>query len=399
MTFMPSNAYRAFLRNYYLASFFEDSVFAYAIYTVFFNLRGLSIFHISLLLGWWALTVLIFEIPTGALADRWSRKKMLALAPLIKSGCFVVWFFARGNFYLYGLGFLLWGLSESFVSGTTQALLYDQLKFSGKSGDYEKVLGRKTFFSHLAIAVSLISGGLIAGYDMDLAILLSIVPLLFSSFFAALIKEVPKTEATEKVRYLAHIRTAFLEIRGSRVLLYLFSYFGTVYLIFGTLEEFDQLYYHLVKLPIFAFGIAGSVWSALNAIGARTAYKFKNKPWVFTLFPMLSAIGILIVARFPSVPVIALLWVSYFLAAPLQVLAESRIQHAIQGASLATVTSINAFFLNLSAALLSPVLGLVGKTWNLQAIYLSMGILLLAFALWAFWVRNRAVVKAANRLQ
>lgn len=399
MTSMPSNAHRAFLRNYYLTSFFEDFVFAYAIYNVFFNIRGLSIFQISLLLGWWALTVLVFEIPSGALADRWSRKKMLALAPLIKSGCFIIWFFARGNFYLYGLGFMFWGLSESFVSGTTQALLYDQLKHSGKSDDFERVLGRKTFFSHLAIAVSLISGGFIAAYSLDLAVLLSVVPLLFSAAFAALLKEVPKAESTAETRYLDHIKTAFREVRGSPVLLYLFSYFGIVFITFGTLEEFDQLYYHLVKLPIFTFGIAGFIWSALNAIGAHCAYKLRGKSWVFNLFPLLSSVGIIVVARFPSVPILALLWFSYFLAAPLRVLAEGRIQHNIKSASRATVTSINAFFLNLSAALLSPVLGFVGKVWNLQAIYLSMGILLLIFALWAFLVRNRAVVKAANRLE
>lgn len=193
---MPENAYRTFLRNYYLAGFFEDFVFAYAIYNVFFKIRGMSIFQISLLLGWWAFAALAFEIPSGALADRWSRKKMLTLAPIIKSGCFIIWFFAQGNFYLYGLGFMFWALSESFVSGTTQALLYDQLKYSEKTDDYERVLGKKTFLSRLALAVSLISGGFIASHSMDWALLFSVIPLFFSALFASLIKEVPKAKST-----------------------------------------------------------------------------------------------------------------------------------------------------------------------------------------------------------
>ena len=142
-------------------------------------------------------------------------------------------------------------------------------------------------------------------------------------------------------------------------------YFGFVFVVFGTLEEFDQLYYHLVKLPLFAFGIAGFFWSSLNAVGARYAYKLKDKPWIFYLFPLLSALGIVIVACFPSVPIIGVLWFSYLLAAPLQVLVESRIQHNIKSISRATVTSINAFFLNLAGALLAPVLGLIGKVFNL----------------------------------
>jgi MFS family permease len=389
-------AYKTFLRNYYLAAFFEDFVFGYAIYNVFFSIRGMSIFQISLLLGWWAFAVLVFEIPSGALADRWNRKKMLTLAPIIKSACFIIWFFARGNFYLYGLGFLFWALSESFVSGTTQALLYDQLKYAKKTGDYERILGKKTFYSHLALAVSMISGGFIASHSLDWALLFSVIPLLFSAVFASLIKEVPKAKAAEEIRYHKHIKTAFHEIKGNHVLHYLFAYFGVVFVTFGTLEEFDQLYYHLVRLPIFAFGIAGFIWSSLNAVGAHYAYKLKDRAWVFYFFPLLSAVGIIVVARFPSVPIIGLLWFSYFLAAPLQVLIESKIQHNIKGSSRATVTSVNAFFLNLSGALLAPVLGFISKIWNLQAIYLSTGILLFVFAFWVFLVRNKTAAKTAN---
>lgn len=102
---METQKYKLFLRNYLLSSSLYDFIFAYAIYNVLFNIRGLSVFQISILLAWWALTAMLFEIPSGALADYWSRKKMLVIAPLIKSLCFITWFFADGNFYLYGLGF------------------------------------------------------------------------------------------------------------------------------------------------------------------------------------------------------------------------------------------------------------------------------------------------------
>lgn len=393
---MQSIFYKTFLRNYYLTSFLENFVFAYAIYNVFFNIRGLSIFQISLLLGWWALSALVFEIPTGALADRWSRKKMLTLAPLLKSGCFLIWFFADGNFYLYGLGFMFWGLSESFISGTTQSLLYDHLKYSEKIDDYEKVLGEKTFYSHIALAISLISGGFIASYNLGWAILFSVIPLLLSAFFASLIKEVPKAKSTEETRYLEYIKIAFQEVKTNHVLFYLFVYFGVIFITFGTLDEFDQLYYYLINLPIFAFGIAGFIWSSLNAIGAHYAYKLKDKTWIFYLFPFISAFCLMIVSKFPSVPIIILLWLSYFLAAPLYVLMESKIQRNIKSISRATVTSINAFFLNLFGVILAPVFGLISKVWNLQAIYLTVALLLFVFAFWVFIVRNKVAIKTAN---
>lgn len=393
---MQDDALKRFLRNFYLAGFFMEFVFAYAVYNVFFSIRGLSILRISLLLGWWSFAVLLFEIPTGALADRWSRRNMLVLAPLIKAGCFVTWFFARGDFYLYGLGFLFWGLSEALISGTSQAILYDHLKLAGKIEDYEKVLGRMTSLSHLALALSLVSGGFIASRSLDWAILLSTIPLLLSAFFAACMREAPKAQASEKTHYLEFIRVAWREVRGSRVLPYLFAYFGVIFITLGSLDEFDQLYYQLVRLPLYAFGIAGFAWSMLNAAGAQAAYKFKDRPWVFFAFPLLSALCLFVVALYPSIPVIAVLWLAYFLAAPLQVLVEGRIQRHIRSESRATVTSFNSFFLNLSAVILIPIFGFVARAWGLRAIYLAVGLILLLFSAWVFRVRNRPAVREAN---
>jgi MFS family permease len=135
---MQNFSYKSFLRNYYLTSFFYDFIFAYAIYNVLFNIRGLTVFQISLLLSWWALVAMLLEIPIGALADYWSRKKMLTIAPMVKSVCFVIWFFAKGNFYLYALGFVFWALGSSLVSGTTQALLYDTSVYAGKKMSMKK---------------------------------------------------------------------------------------------------------------------------------------------------------------------------------------------------------------------------------------------------------------------
>jgi MFS family permease len=390
---MQNSLYKKFLRNYYLTGFFDDFVFAYAIYNFFFKFNKLSIFQISLLLGWWTLNTLILEIPTGALADRWSRKKMLVLAPIFKSGCFLIWFFANGDFYLYALGFTFWAASESLVSGTTQALLYDHLKYFNRSKEYEKILGKKAFYSHVALAISLISGGFIAAYSLDLTIILSIIPLLLSALFAALIEEVLKQKSTEEIRYLEYIKIAFKEIKTNKILPYLFAYYNIIFITFGLLDEFDQLYFDLVKLPIFAFGIAGFMRSSFSAIGSYYAYLLKDKTWIYYLFPFLCAICLAIVASLPSVYIIILLFISFLLAAPLHVLMESKIQHNIKSISRATVTSINAFFLNLLGVLLAPIFGLISKIWNLQAIYLTVAIIQFIFTFWVFIVRNRFTEK------
>lgn len=386
---MQSSSYKRFIRNYYLTSFFEEFVFAYAIYNFFFKFHSMSIFQISLLLGWWTFNTLIFEIPTGALADKWSRKKMLVLAPFMKSACFLVWFFAKGDFYIYALGFTFWAVSESFISGTTQALLFDHLKYYKKTKEYERVLGKRASFMHIALAISLISGGFIAAYNLDLTMILSIIPLFLSALFAALIEEVPKEKSSEEIHYLEYIKIAFKEIKSSKVLPYLFIYYNIIFLMFGLLEEFNQLYYELVKLPIYAFGIAGFIVASCSAIGFFYAHKFNNATWIFYIFPLLCSVFFGFVACFPGRMILILIFLSYFLYAPLLVLTESKIQRNIRSISRATVSSINAFFLNLLGTMVIPIFGIIGKLWNLQAIFLTVSVILFFFSIWSFMIKNR----------
>lgn len=320
---------------------------------------------------------------------------MLTIAPLIKAICFIVWFCANGNFYLYALGFVFWALGSSLVSGTTEAILYDASAYMGKKDDYEKVLGRKKFYFSIALAVSIISGGFMASYNLDWAIIFSVVPLLLSALFAYLIKEVPKVETTGEIHYLEYIKIAFKEIRTNHVLLYLMIYLLAIS-IFGDLGEFDQLYYQLAKLPIYAFGIVGFLWSTFNAIGSYYAHKFKNVSSLFYLLPFVSGILLIFVAKYPSIPMIGLLLASYFITTPLRILIESKIQHNISSVGRATITSVSTLFINFFGVLLIPIFGLISKVWNLQAIYLSTAVFLFLFAVWVFIVRNKVAVKTAN---
>lgn len=338
---------------------------------------------------------MLLEVPTGALADYWSRKRMLTIAPLIKALCFITWFFASGNFYLYALGFAFWALGSSLVSGTTEAILYDSVVYADKKEEFEKVLGRKKFYFNVALAISTISGGFIASYNLDWAIIFSVVPLILSAFFALLLSEVPKIETTGEIHYLEYIRIAFNEIKSNRVLLYLSIYLLAIS-IFSDLEEFDQLYYKLAELPIFAFGIVGFLWSSSNAVGALYAHKLKKLSSIFYLLPFISGILLVFVAKYPSVPMIGLLLASYFITTPLRVLMEGKIQHNIASISRATVTSVSNLFMNFFGVLLTPIFGLISKAWNLQAIYLTTAVFMFVFAMWVFMVRNRVAVKTAN---
>jgi hypothetical protein len=63
---------------------------------LFFRDKGFSFTEISVLIVIWASPVVLLEIPSGVLADRWSRTGVMALGMGFKAAGFVIWRLADG---------------------------------------------------------------------------------------------------------------------------------------------------------------------------------------------------------------------------------------------------------------------------------------------------------------
>ncbi len=118
----------------------SDFVPLYALYALFFADAGMSDAQISALFAIWSVAGILAEVPTGALADRWSRRNTLALAGLVQALGYAVWILAPG-FLGFAAGFVLWSIGGSMVSGAFEALLFDGLTDAGAAGEYGRVLG------------------------------------------------------------------------------------------------------------------------------------------------------------------------------------------------------------------------------------------------------------------
>ena len=86
---------------------------------------------------------IVAEVPTGALADRFSRRGALAAGGVLQASGYALWL-ALPGFAGYAAGFVLWGLGGALTSGSLEALLYDGLKAVGQTRHYSRLLGRIT---------------------------------------------------------------------------------------------------------------------------------------------------------------------------------------------------------------------------------------------------------------
>lgn len=118
-----------------------EAIPLYPVYALLFAGAGLSEASISALFMVWSLVAVVAEVPSGALADRFSRRGALVAAGVLQATAYALWL-AAPSFWGFAAGFALWGVAGSLASGAFQALLYEGLASTGEERRYAVVLAR-----------------------------------------------------------------------------------------------------------------------------------------------------------------------------------------------------------------------------------------------------------------
>lgn len=134
----------------------------YAIVTVYFATNGLDAGEISVVFALWAAAGIVFEVPSGALADRVDRRVLLALSFVLRAVGISLWMI-EPSFVMVLAGAALWALHSALASGAFEAMIHDQLAAVGIADRYQSVMGRIHQASVAGIALgSLLGAGLLA---------------------------------------------------------------------------------------------------------------------------------------------------------------------------------------------------------------------------------------------
>ncbi len=147
--------------------------FYYPVLAVLFLDLGLTISQYVILNGVWALTIVLLEVPSGALADLIGRKRMLVSAAALMMAEMALLLFAPigGGGWLFAvciLNRILAGMAEAASSGADEALAYDSLAEEKRDSVWDEVLARLGRRRSLGMAVAMILGA--AVYDRELIV-------------------------------------------------------------------------------------------------------------------------------------------------------------------------------------------------------------------------------------
>ncbi len=375
----------------------DDFILLYPLYAVMFAAHGLSPLAISTLLVIWSATSIIAEVPSGVLADRYSRRNLLIIGQLLRAAGYAMWLIFPG--YLgFALGFVLWGLEGALWSGTFQALVYDELKKEGEEKQYAKVMGRADSIGVAAelVATALASVAILFGYP--LLILLSIVAVLAAAAVISRLPEAARVEAVEDEHYWAALRRGIREswqTPGVRKLVLLGAFIGAVY---GTFDEYIPLFFQAIGSSVPLIPIWTALAIAMTVVASLVAYRFEH--WRNTTFMVVTALTGLLLAGagyLQGVSGIILVALFMFFIKALSVIYDAKLQHNIVSDLRATITSVSGFLAEVTSIAMYLLFGLAANYLDYTGAFVIGGLGVMAVALLFLTARKRMFRVAATK--
>src|SRR4051812_27117742 len=134
-------------RTYYVLEFGNTlaASLIWGINTIFLLDAGLDNFQAFAANAFFTAGMVIFEVPTGIVADAWGRRASYLLGTVtlaLSTGLYVVLWQVHAAFWLWAVVSVLIGLAFTFFSGATEAWLVDALVATGHRGPVDPIFAR-----------------------------------------------------------------------------------------------------------------------------------------------------------------------------------------------------------------------------------------------------------------
>lgn len=159
----------------------------WGINTLFLLEAGLSVSEVFIANAAWSAGTMIFEIPTGVVADTLGRRTSFLLSIVVLA----VTTLGYVGLAQIGAGVgafvvvsLLIGLGFTFYSGAMEAWLVDSLHHRGFTGELDRVFSRGQIVSGVAMLVGTVGGGLLGQVDLAIPFIVRSILLVALFVFA-----------------------------------------------------------------------------------------------------------------------------------------------------------------------------------------------------------------------
>ncbi len=364
--------------------------FIWGINTIFLLNAGLTNFQAFLANAFFTVGQVLFEVPTGVIADTYGRRASYLLGCLTLAASTALYLFMwmiHGPFWGWAASSMLLGLGFTFFSGALEAWLVDALKATNFKGSLEIVFSKGQMVGGAAMLTGSIAGGLIAQYsNLGVPYILRAIVLMINfatAFF--LMKDLgftpkkPKNPFMEMKKIFNHSIDHGLKNPPVRWIMIAAPFTtGVSFYVFYALQPFLLKLYGNEK----AYGIAGliaAIAASAQIVGGFTApylrKMFSKRTTALLLGTFFTSVILALVAfsnNFWLVLILIFLWGLIFAA--LMPIRQAYLNGIIPSEQRATVLSFDSMMGSTGGVVAQPILGKAADIWGYSTSYLIAAI-------------------------
>lgn len=331
-------------------------------------------------------SVFALEIPTGVIADKFSRKASLILASLVSLTGFLIYTISP-NFWIFALGEFTLAFATSLISGADQAMVYDSLREIKKEKTSKKVLGRIESTGLLSLMIAAPIGGLIAQHIGLRAVMLFMAIPTILMFFIALTMKEPEMGRKHALKrnYSKTLKKGMQYFKEHRILKMLaFEYISISTLVFFLIWVYQVKLQELnVEIGLFGFVHAAMVIVQIFILQSFTGLEklIGGKKRYLLISAVITGLAFILVAFSKTVPVaIAGILVASAFGLTRKPLIQNYLNKFINSGERATVLSTISMIYMFVMSIIYIVLGYFADL-NLQYTLAFIGLAIILFSL------------------
>jgi MFS family permease len=341
---------------------------------LFYVASQVTLGQFGFIMGVFSLSILLFEIPTGAMGDLIGRRNTLLISRFMYMIEISLIAFFNG-FWIFLIAKIISGIGVSLASGTGQAMLYDTLKTQRRKDKYKKISGSIGMISNISMAVVFITGAFLFSLNTKLPAIASI-PLVGLGLILTFFLEEPPVKKKKHKKYTTHIKESLAYFKRSDFIKYLavMSFFTSAAI--SIMFSMSSAYISAIAFPVYIIGTLAFISSLVMAFGSKKAHIWEKilgeKKSIFFI-----KLGI-VIALFASGLMIRYVGYIFYLLIPLiagfeGVVIGDYVNKHLESSHRATVLSIKSMFSNLSIFLLFPLVGFMQGSRGLGFSIMALG--------------------------
>lgn len=187
--------------------------------SIYLEKNGFSLLNIGILFSILSIGKVIFEIPTGFIADRFGNKFSLILALIIQDVALII-LYLTNNFYAIGLAFILLSVGYTLTTGCYDTILVYVVKKSNsdQTNSLSSVNSVNRFIYYCSMGLAGIASGYLFEHNVHALFLLNIMTVLAGIF---IVNSVNYDKKTEKVKLSKSSKIIIGHIIRNKVIFYL----------------------------------------------------------------------------------------------------------------------------------------------------------------------------------